>query len=61
MSVAKATVCPLRLTTIQLGAIRTATKRAGGTVHNHGGSAGKRLGLKKFSGKRVVAALPVYH
>ena len=32
------------------GAIRTATKRAGGTVHNHGGSPGKRLGVKKFSG-----------
>ena len=33
------------------GSIRTATKRAGGTVRNHGGSPGKRLGLKKFSGK----------
>lgn len=32
------------------GAVRTATKRAGGTVRNHGGSPGKRLGLKKFSG-----------
>ena len=32
------------------GAVRTATKRAGGTVHNHGGSPGKRLGVKKFSG-----------
>ena len=32
------------------GSIRTATKRAGGTVHNHGGSPGKRLGVKKFSG-----------
>jgi hypothetical protein len=30
--------------------VRTATKRAGGTVHNHGGSPGKRLGIKKFSG-----------
>jgi len=29
--------------------IRTATKRAGGTVRNHGGSPGKRLGIKKFS------------
>ncbi|KAF9053024.1 ribosomal L27 protein-domain-containing protein [Panaeolus papilionaceus] len=37
-----------------LGAIRTATKRAGGTVHNHGGSPGKRLGLKKFSDQYVV-------
>lgn len=45
----------------QLGAIRTATKRAGGTVHNHGGSAGKRLGLKKFSGKRVVHQQLVQH
>jgi hypothetical protein len=32
------------------GSVRTATKRAGGTVRNHGGSPGKRLGLKKFSG-----------
>ena len=32
------------------GAVRAATKRAGGTVHNHGGSPGKRLGVKKFSG-----------
>ncbi|KAJ8519459.1 hypothetical protein ONZ45_g3558 [Pleurotus djamor] len=37
-----------------LGAIRTATKRAGGTVHNHGGSPGKRLGLKKFSDQYVI-------
>jgi len=36
-----------------LGAIRTATKRAGGTVRNHGGSPGKRLGLKKFSDQAV--------
>ncbi|KDR73645.1 hypothetical protein GALMADRAFT_228090 [Galerina marginata CBS 339.88] len=36
------------------GAIRTATKRAGGTVHNHGGSPGKRLGVKKFSDQYVV-------
>jgi hypothetical protein len=33
-----------------VGSVRTATKRAGGTVHNHGGSPGKRLGVKKFSG-----------
>lgn len=33
-----------------LGSVRTATKRAGGTVSNHGGSPGKRLGVKKFSG-----------
>ncbi|TFK63233.1 hypothetical protein BDN72DRAFT_928911 [Pluteus cervinus] len=36
------------------GSIRTATKRAGGTVHNHGGSPGKRLGLKKFSDQAVI-------
>lgn len=30
--------------------MRTATKRAGGTIRNHGGSPGKRLGIKKFSG-----------
>ncbi|PPQ75431.1 hypothetical protein CVT26_015353 [Gymnopilus dilepis] len=35
---------------LAVGAVRTATKRAGGTVHNHGGSPGKRLGVKKFSG-----------
>ncbi|KAF4576708.1 60S ribosomal protein L27 [Pleurotus pulmonarius] len=45
-----ATTSPFSL----LGAIRTATKRAGGTVHNHGGSAGKRLGLKKFSDQYVI-------
>ena len=33
-----------------LGSVRTATKRAGGTVRNHGHSPGKRLGVKKFSG-----------
>ncbi|GLB34650.1 putative ribosomal protein [Lyophyllum shimeji] len=37
-----------------LGSIRTATKRAGGTVHNHGGSPGKRLGVKKFSDQPVI-------
>ncbi|KAF8163617.1 ribosomal L27 protein-domain-containing protein [Crassisporium funariophilum] len=37
-----------------LGAVRTATKRAGGTVHNHGGSPGKRLGVKKFSGTSFI-------
>jgi hypothetical protein len=34
-----------------LGQIRTATKRAGGTIKNHGGTAGRRLGVKKFSGQ----------
>ncbi|KAF5358162.1 hypothetical protein D9756_001339 [Leucocoprinus leucothites] len=37
-----------------LGSVRTATKRAGGTVHNHGGSPGKRLGIKKFSDQQVI-------
>jgi len=37
-----------------LGSLRTATKRAGGTVHNHGGSPGQRLGVKKFSDEAVV-------
>ncbi|KAJ2921737.1 hypothetical protein H1R20_g13092, partial [Candolleomyces eurysporus] len=37
-----------------LGAVRTATKRAGGTVHNHGGSPGQRLGVKKFSDQYVI-------
>ncbi|EPS93321.1 hypothetical protein FOMPIDRAFT_1026575 [Fomitopsis schrenkii] len=39
---------------IGLGSVRTATKRAGGTVSNHGGSPGKRLGVKKFSDEYVV-------
>jgi len=37
-----------------LGSVRTATKRAGGTVRNHGGSPGKRLGIKKFSDQYVI-------
>ncbi|KAK1216368.1 54S ribosomal protein L2 mitochondrial [Marasmius sp. AFHP31] len=37
-----------------VGSIRTATKRAGGTISNHGGSPGKRLGVKKFSDEFVV-------
>ncbi|KAH9001311.1 ribosomal L27 protein-domain-containing protein [Lactarius akahatsu] len=37
-----------------LGSIRTATKRAGGSVRNHGGSPGKRLGVKKFSDQYVI-------
>ncbi|TFY83457.1 hypothetical protein EWM64_g556 [Hericium alpestre] len=37
-----------------LGAVRTATKRAGGSVRNHGGSPGKRLGVKKFSDQYVI-------
>ncbi|GBE82115.1 ribosomal protein L27 [Sparassis latifolia] len=36
------------------GSVRTATKRAGGTVANHGGSPGKRLGVKKFSDEYVI-------
>ena len=45
------------------GAVRAATKRAGGTVHNHGGSPGKRLGVKKFSGGFVIVLsqqIPIY-
>jgi len=37
-----------------LGQIRTATKRAGGTVRNNGSSPGKRLGIKKFSDEPVI-------
>ncbi|KAI0062308.1 hypothetical protein BV25DRAFT_1825756 [Artomyces pyxidatus] len=37
-----------------LGSVRTATKRAGGSVRNHGGSPGKRLGVKKFSDQYVI-------
>ncbi|OBZ69209.1 54S ribosomal protein L27, mitochondrial [Grifola frondosa] len=36
------------------GSVRTATKRAGGTVSNHGGSPGKRLGVKKYSDEFVI-------
>lgn len=42
------------------GSVRTATKRAGGTVRNHGGSPGKRLGLKKFSGS-AAPQVGVFH
>jgi large subunit ribosomal protein L27 len=34
--------------------IRTATKKAGGTVKNGRDSIGKRLGVKKFGGERVI-------
>ncbi|KAJ7097777.1 ribosomal L27 protein-domain-containing protein [Mycena belliarum] len=37
-----------------LGSVRTATKRAGGTVKNNGHSPGKRLGVKKFSDQYVI-------
>ncbi|CAL1705165.1 unnamed protein product [Somion occarium] len=37
-----------------LGAVRTATKRAGGTISNFGGSPGKRLGVKRFSDQYVI-------
>ncbi|KAF5373964.1 hypothetical protein D9758_000719 [Tetrapyrgos nigripes] len=37
-----------------VGSIRTATKRAGGTISNHGGSPGQRLGVKKFSDEYVI-------
>ncbi|KAF9014105.1 ribosomal L27 protein-domain-containing protein [Cyathus striatus] len=39
---------------LALGSVRTATKRAGGTVKNHGGSPGKRLGVKKYSDQYVI-------
>ncbi|KAI0797637.1 ribosomal L27 protein-domain-containing protein [Abortiporus biennis] len=40
--------------TLGFGAVRTATKRAGGSISNHGGSPGKRLGVKKFSDQYVI-------
>ncbi|OAV92352.1 hypothetical protein PTTG_02249 [Puccinia triticina 1-1 BBBD Race 1] len=33
--------------------IRTATKRAGGSTKNNRGSAGRRLGVKRFGGQKV--------
>lgn len=33
--------------------VRTATKRAGGSTKNNRGSAGRRLGVKKFGGQKV--------
>ncbi|KIP12279.1 hypothetical protein PHLGIDRAFT_27426 [Phlebiopsis gigantea 11061_1 CR5-6] len=42
------------LSSLGLGAIRTATKRAGGSTSNRGGSAGRRLGVKKFSDQYVI-------
>lgn len=48
---------PSRLATGEtstLGQIRTATKRAGGSTKNGGSSAGRRLGIKKFSDQEVV-------
>ncbi|KAJ7594296.1 ribosomal protein L27 [Mycena floridula] len=37
-----------------LGSIRTATKKAGGSGVNNHGTAGKRLGVKKFSDEYVI-------
>lgn len=37
-----------------LDTIRTATKKAGGTVKNGRDSIGKRLGVKKFGGEHVI-------
>lgn len=34
--------------------VRTATKKAGGTVKNGRDSPGQRLGVKKFGGERVI-------
>ncbi|CAH7682772.1 ribosomal L27 protein-domain-containing protein, partial [Phakopsora pachyrhizi] len=33
--------------------VRTATKRAGGSTKNNRGSAGRRLGVKKYGGEKV--------
>ena len=45
---------PAKLFENVLGQVRTATKRAGGVTRNHGGSAGRRLGVKKFTGKAPI-------
>eukprot|EP01031_Cornospumella_fuschlensis_P036874 gene36874-44735_t len=37
-----------------LETVRTATKKAGGTVKNGRDSIGKRLGVKKFGGEHVI-------
>lgn len=41
-----------------LGQIRTATKKAGGSTKNGGSSAGRRLGIKKFSGEDAPNDIP---
>ncbi|KAI8449676.1 ribosomal L27 protein-domain-containing protein [Phakopsora pachyrhizi] len=38
---------------INLEQVRTATKRAGGSTKNNRGSAGRRLGVKKYGGEKV--------
>jgi len=45
---------PAKLFENVLGQVRTATKRAGGVTRNHGGSAGRRLGVKKFTGEAPI-------
>lgn len=45
---------------VGLGSVRTATKRAGGTVNNHGGSPGQRLGVKKFSGTPTATYISIH-
>ena len=45
---------PAKLFENALGQVRTATKRAGGVTRNHGGSAGRRLGVKKFTGEAPI-------
>ncbi|EIN07160.1 ribosomal protein L27 [Punctularia strigosozonata HHB-11173 SS5] len=49
-----ADLAPKPFSAFGLGSVRTATKRAGGTIRNHGGSPGKRLGIKKFSEQYVI-------
>lgn len=43
------------------GQVRTATKRAGGVTRNHGGSAGRRLGVKKFTGEAPIQTSTAVH
>jgi len=45
---------PAKLFENAFGQVRTATKRAGGVTRNHGGSAGRRLGVKKFTGQASI-------
>ena len=45
---------PAKLFDNVFGQVRTATKRAGGVTRNHGGSAGRRLGVKKFTGEASI-------
>jgi hypothetical protein len=51
---------PAKLFENVFGQVRTATKRAGGVTRNHGGSAGRRLGVKKFTGRPPIKPTPPY-